>query len=134
MTDSLLVSTQDAVATLTFNRPAVMNAMDLDMTARLKETTESLCDDSSIRAVSFSLYSNSRRSGRRSETSLARSTLRYQATPRPKPQPARCGGSWQFPCWLQSTAQYSTTSCGSSKALRSNRPGWSGERVASPLV
>jgi 2-(1,2-epoxy-1,2-dihydrophenyl)acetyl-CoA isomerase len=51
MTDSLLVSTQDAVATLTFNRPSVMNAMDLDMTARLKKTTESLCDDTSIRAV-----------------------------------------------------------------------------------
>ena len=51
MTDSLLVSTQDAVATLTFNRPALMNAMDLDMTARLKKAAEAVCDDPAIRAV-----------------------------------------------------------------------------------
>jgi len=51
----------------------------------------------SPRGTTFSLYSSRSRRGRRSDTSLARSTSRYQATLKPRPEPARCGGSWPFP-------------------------------------
>ncbi len=51
MNDSVQFSAADGVATLTLNRPQVMNALDAGMIARLCELCERVRDDSSVRAV-----------------------------------------------------------------------------------
>ncbi len=51
MNDSVQFAAADGVATLTLNRPQVMNALDAGMIARLCELCERVRDDSSVRAV-----------------------------------------------------------------------------------
>jgi 2-(1,2-epoxy-1,2-dihydrophenyl)acetyl-CoA isomerase len=51
MTDSVLYSVADGVATITLNRPQVMNAMDGEMIGQLRAAAERAADDSSARAV-----------------------------------------------------------------------------------
>ncbi len=51
MSDVVLVSVQDGVATITLNRPQVLNAMDGEMMLKLRPITESLQHDPSVRAV-----------------------------------------------------------------------------------
>lgn len=51
MTDSVLVEVAGGVATLTLNRPQVLNAMDGAMMARLREVAEGVQEDSGVRAV-----------------------------------------------------------------------------------
>jgi 2-(1,2-epoxy-1,2-dihydrophenyl)acetyl-CoA isomerase len=51
MSDRILLSITDAVASVTLNRPSVYNAMDAEMIVRLKEVTEQLQDDRSVRVV-----------------------------------------------------------------------------------
>jgi len=51
MSDSVQFAAAGGVATLTLNRPQVMNALDAAMIARLCELCERVRDDSSVRAV-----------------------------------------------------------------------------------
>lgn len=51
MSDTVLYSVADAVATITLNRPQVMNALDAEMIRRLREATERVERDSAVRAV-----------------------------------------------------------------------------------
>lgn len=51
MSDSVQFAAADGIATLTLNRPQVMNALDAAMIARLRELCERVRDDSSVRAV-----------------------------------------------------------------------------------
>jgi 2-(1,2-epoxy-1,2-dihydrophenyl)acetyl-CoA isomerase len=51
MSDSVQFAAAGGVATITLNRPQVMNALDADMIARLRELCERVRDDSSVRAV-----------------------------------------------------------------------------------
>jgi 2-(1,2-epoxy-1,2-dihydrophenyl)acetyl-CoA isomerase len=51
MTDQLLETIADGVATLTMNRPEARNALTGDMQAALSEAVERLAKDSSVRAV-----------------------------------------------------------------------------------
>ncbi len=51
MTDSVLVDVAEGVATVTLNRPQVMNAMDGAMMARLRDVAEGVQEDGAVRAV-----------------------------------------------------------------------------------
>jgi 2-(1,2-epoxy-1,2-dihydrophenyl)acetyl-CoA isomerase len=51
MTDALLVDRNDAVVTLTLNRPEAMNALDVDLKEALRDTLASLESDKSCRAI-----------------------------------------------------------------------------------
>jgi 2-(1,2-epoxy-1,2-dihydrophenyl)acetyl-CoA isomerase len=51
MSDAVLVNVAEQIATITFNRPAVMNAMNLELILTLKDTTEALARDVNVRAV-----------------------------------------------------------------------------------
>jgi 2-(1,2-epoxy-1,2-dihydrophenyl)acetyl-CoA isomerase len=51
MSDTVMLDTGDQIATLTFNRPKVMNAMSLEMILRLKEATESIDANPEVRVV-----------------------------------------------------------------------------------
>lgn len=51
MNDSVLLQVDDAIATLTLNRPKVMNAMDLAMMEGLKEASERVSSDAAIRVL-----------------------------------------------------------------------------------
>lgn len=51
MADTVLYSVADGVATITLNRPHVMNAMDADMIRRLRAAAERCAEDASARAV-----------------------------------------------------------------------------------
>ncbi|WP_433531160.1 enoyl-CoA hydratase-related protein [Micromonospora sp. CA-263727] len=51
MTEPLLVDRTDAVATLTLNRPAAMNALDVALKEALRDTLAELAADRSCRAV-----------------------------------------------------------------------------------
>ncbi len=51
MTDSLLIERNDAVVTLTLNRPEAMNALDLDLKEALRDTLAQLETDRSCRAI-----------------------------------------------------------------------------------
>jgi 2-(1,2-epoxy-1,2-dihydrophenyl)acetyl-CoA isomerase len=51
MSNSVQYAAAGGVATLTLNRPQVMNALDAGMIARLSELCEQVRDDSSVRAV-----------------------------------------------------------------------------------
>mgnify|MGYP003461070161 CR=1 FL=1 len=51
MNNTLLVDIRDHIATLTFNRPQVRNAMDYDLMIALKASTEAILDDDNVRAV-----------------------------------------------------------------------------------
>jgi len=50
-TESLLVDRKDAVVTLTLNRPAAMNALDVDLKEALRDTLAALETDRSCRAI-----------------------------------------------------------------------------------
>jgi 2-(1,2-epoxy-1,2-dihydrophenyl)acetyl-CoA isomerase len=51
MSETLLYSVAGSVATITLNRPQVMNALDAGMIARLRAVCEQACDDSAVRAI-----------------------------------------------------------------------------------
>lgn len=51
MSRQVLLAIENAVATITLNRPEVMNAMDGEMMLALREVTERVQDDESVRAV-----------------------------------------------------------------------------------
>ena len=51
MSDSVLLSVAEGIATVTLNRPAVMNAMDGAMMARLREVAEAVAEEPAARAV-----------------------------------------------------------------------------------
>jgi 2-(1,2-epoxy-1,2-dihydrophenyl)acetyl-CoA isomerase len=51
MTDALLVDRDEAVVTLTLNRPEAMNALDVDLKEALRDTLASLESDKSCRAI-----------------------------------------------------------------------------------
>jgi 2-(1,2-epoxy-1,2-dihydrophenyl)acetyl-CoA isomerase len=51
VSDCVLLSVAEGVATLTLNRPAVLNAMDGVMMARLREAAEAVAGDGAVRAV-----------------------------------------------------------------------------------
>jgi 2-(1,2-epoxy-1,2-dihydrophenyl)acetyl-CoA isomerase len=51
MSHSVQYAAAGGVATITLNRPQVMNALDADMIARLRERCEQVRDDGSVRAV-----------------------------------------------------------------------------------
>lgn len=51
MSDVVLLAVQDGVATITLNRPQVLNAMDGEMMQRLRPIAESVQHDPSVRAV-----------------------------------------------------------------------------------
>lgn len=51
MSETLLYATAAGVATITFNRPQVMNALDAGMIARLREVCEQARDDVTVRAI-----------------------------------------------------------------------------------
>ena len=51
MTDALLVDRSEAVVTLTLNRPAAMNALDVDLKEALRDTLAALETDRSCRAI-----------------------------------------------------------------------------------
>ena len=51
MSDAVVLEVQDQIATLTFNRPALMNAMDLDMIVSLKTATEAVAEDARVRLL-----------------------------------------------------------------------------------
>src|SRR5262249_29947603 len=51
MTDAILYSLSDAVATITLNRPRVMNALEGAMIRRLREVCEDVERDGAVRAV-----------------------------------------------------------------------------------
>lgn len=51
MTDSVLYSVADSIATITLNRPQVMNALDAGMIRRLREAAERVERETAVRAV-----------------------------------------------------------------------------------
>jgi len=51
VTDVLLYDLTDAVATVTLNRPAAMNALDTELKTALRETLEEVGNDPAVRAV-----------------------------------------------------------------------------------
>lgn len=51
MSDTVLYSVADGMATLTLNRPQVMNALDAEMIGRLREVAEQVERDAAVRAV-----------------------------------------------------------------------------------
>ncbi len=51
MTDSAFLTVEGAIATLTLNRPQVMNAMDLPMMSAMKAATERVSEDAAIRVL-----------------------------------------------------------------------------------
>ena len=51
MSDTLLYSVAGSVATVTLNRPHVMNALDADMIRRLRAVCDQACDDARVRAI-----------------------------------------------------------------------------------
>src|SRR5688500_6936599 len=51
MNDSILYSCHDSVATITLNRPAVLNAIDLDMCAALQARLAEAARDPAVRSV-----------------------------------------------------------------------------------
>lgn len=51
MSETVLLAVAEGVATLTLNRPQVLNAMDGAMMARLREVAEAVADDPAVRAV-----------------------------------------------------------------------------------
>lgn len=51
MNNTLLVDIRDHIATLTFNRPQVRNAMDYDLMMALKANTEAILENDDVRAV-----------------------------------------------------------------------------------
>jgi 2-(1,2-epoxy-1,2-dihydrophenyl)acetyl-CoA isomerase len=51
MSETLLYSVAGSVATITLNRPQVMNALDAGMIARLRAVCEQACDDAAVRAI-----------------------------------------------------------------------------------
>src|SRR5262249_8674621 len=51
MTDALLVDRNEAGVTLTLNRPAAMNALDVDLKEALRDTLAALETDRSCRAI-----------------------------------------------------------------------------------
>jgi 2-(1,2-epoxy-1,2-dihydrophenyl)acetyl-CoA isomerase len=51
MTDSILVSREGALARLTFNRPAYLNAMDFEMGQRWRDVAHELTSDASVGAI-----------------------------------------------------------------------------------
>jgi enoyl-CoA hydratase len=51
MDASILVTTDGAVATITLNRPAVLNALNAELLDRLDDALRAVADDASVRAV-----------------------------------------------------------------------------------
>jgi 2-(1,2-epoxy-1,2-dihydrophenyl)acetyl-CoA isomerase len=51
MSKTLLYSVAGSVATITLNRPQVMNALDADMIMQLRARCEQACDDAGVRAI-----------------------------------------------------------------------------------
>lgn len=51
MTDSILLSREGALARVTFNRPASLNAMDFDMATRWRDIAREVTSDSTVGAV-----------------------------------------------------------------------------------
>jgi 2-(1,2-epoxy-1,2-dihydrophenyl)acetyl-CoA isomerase len=51
MSETLFYSVAHSVATITLNRPQVMNALDADMILRLREACELARDDAAVRAI-----------------------------------------------------------------------------------
>ena len=51
MSETLLYSVAGSVATITFNRPQVMNALDAGMITRLRAVCEQACYDAAVRAI-----------------------------------------------------------------------------------
>jgi len=51
MSDTVLYSTADGIATITLNRPQVMNALDAEMIRQLREAAERVEHDAAVRAV-----------------------------------------------------------------------------------
>ena len=51
MSKTLLYSVAGSVATITLNRPQVMNALDADMIMQLRAVCEQACDDAVVRAI-----------------------------------------------------------------------------------
>ena len=51
MSETLLYSVTDSIATITLNRPQVMNALDAEMIVRLRAVCERARDDAAVRAV-----------------------------------------------------------------------------------
>src|SRR5262245_29884562 len=51
MTDTILYSVADRVATITLNRPGVMNALERTMLRRLREVCEEVEHDAAVRAA-----------------------------------------------------------------------------------
>ena len=51
MSDQILVKHDGAIATVTFNRPEVRNAISLGMWTEIAAVTESLSKDDSVRAA-----------------------------------------------------------------------------------
>jgi 2-(1,2-epoxy-1,2-dihydrophenyl)acetyl-CoA isomerase len=51
VTDSVLYDVANAVATVTLNRPAARNALDLDLKVALRDTLRSAAEDPAVRAV-----------------------------------------------------------------------------------
>jgi len=49
--DAVLLAIDGGIATLTLNRPAALNALDLAMTAALQDATERVAGDAAVRAV-----------------------------------------------------------------------------------
>lgn len=51
MSETLLYAVAGSVATITLNRPQVMNALDAGMMERLRAACEQACDDAAVRAI-----------------------------------------------------------------------------------
>jgi len=51
MSETLLYAVAGSVATITLNRPQVMNALDADMIVQLRDACEQARDDSAVRAI-----------------------------------------------------------------------------------
>ncbi|MGE0665915.1 MAG: enoyl-CoA hydratase/isomerase family protein [Sphingomonadales bacterium] len=51
MTSLLIERPREGVALLTFNRPDVLNAIDMELAARLKDALAALAEDGSVRAI-----------------------------------------------------------------------------------
>ncbi len=51
MTDSVLIEVENRIATLTLNRPALLNALDPDMAEGLRASTAQVAADDSVRCV-----------------------------------------------------------------------------------
>ena len=51
MSKTLLYSVAASVATITLNRPQVMNALDADMIMQLRAACDEACDDAAVRAI-----------------------------------------------------------------------------------